>query len=226
MRRFFDELTELKIQQGELPEPRAKKVKQTPLDLAIQEAGGPLLDALPPAGLETSITQPGQSDLLPIPQSMLQPTPYEAETVTHKKGGRPKLPLFSVRPCRQKTRTQKIMEFIRDFALKNGENVDDILWTLLTLRVKGSGNLELSNDLEKLYKHWSMYVSNNGYEVNPPAQYGNVMTLLNPMQQNLQVGAGQGMEVDMNPSDPMYQMRLNMDNPMMVPTDQNEITSV
>ena len=71
-----------------------------------------------------------------------------------------------------------------------------------------------------------MYVSNNGYEVNPPAQYGNVMTLLNPMQQNLQVGAGQGMEVDMNPSDPMYQMRLNMDNPMMVPTDQNEITSV
>lgn len=253
MRRFFDELTELKMQQGELAESRPKKVKQTPLDLTMQDTATPILDALPPSGLETSMGQPAHADLLPLSQTMLQSTAYDpdvpsaattpsttattptaASVAAHRKGGRPKQPLFSVRPCRQKTRTQKIMEFIRDFATRNGENVDDILWTLLTLRVKGSGNNELSDELAKLYKHWTNYINSASIEAPPAAPFGGMMTLINPLPQNLQhnlpqsmpVGNAPGMEVDMNAPDSMYQMRLNMDNTIMVSGDQNEITTV
>ena len=62
-------------------------------------------------------------------------------------------------PASSKARTAKVMSYIRTFATENQENVDDILWSLLILRVKGSGNAEISNDLDRLYQVWSRFIS-------------------------------------------------------------------
>lgn len=48
MRRFFDELNEVKLQQGELPDPRGKK-KSPGIDIALQEPapGALAIDTIP-----------------------------------------------------------------------------------------------------------------------------------------------------------------------------------
>ena len=216
MRRFFDELNEVKLQQGELPESRGKK-KSAGLDIALQETSQSALsiDAITAGGLEPAgMPHAQQGELmgaLGVSQSII-PAGFDAEVPTHKKGGRPKMPLFSVRPTRQKSRTAKIMEYIREFALKNSENVDEILWTLLMLRVKGSGNQEVGGELEKLYKSWMMYVTNT-----PMEPMANQMVMM-PSMQNLPVGGDQAISIDMAGNDQMY--------PIMMSADQNEVTSV
>ena len=216
MRRFFDELNEVKLQQGELPDPRGKK-KSPGIDIALQEPapGALAIDTIPAGGLDPAGMVHGQQGelmgSLGVSSTML-PAGFEAEVSTHKKGGRPKMPLFSVRPTRQKSRTAKIMEYIREFALKNSENVDEILWTLLMLRVKGSGNQEVGGELEKLYKSWVMYVTNT-----PVESVASQMVMM-PSMQNLPVGGDQAISIDMAGNDQMY--------PIMMSADQNEVTSV
>ena len=85
-----------------------------------------------------------------------------------KKGGRPKLPLFSVRPNRQKSRTSEVMAYIRKFAVKNQENVDEILWSLLMLRVQGSNNQVIAQELKRLYGEWLKFISPDSETLNPP----------------------------------------------------------
>lgn len=217
MRRFFDELNEVKLQQGEIPDPRGKK-KSAGIDIALQETSQNALaiDAIPAGGLDPAVIPHGQQGeligSLGVSPSMMPPAGFETEVPTHKKGGRPKMPLFSVRPTRQKSRTAKIMEYIREFALKNSENVDEILWTLLMLRVKGSGNQEVGGELEKLYKNWMMYVTNTSVE--PIAS----QMVMMPSMQNLPVGGDQAISIDMAGNDQMY--------PIMMSADQNEVTSV
>ena len=90
--------------------------------------------------------------------------------------------------------------------------MDEILWTLLMLRVKGSGNQEVGGELEKLYKSWMMYVTNT-----PVESVASQMVMM-PSMQNLPVGGDQAISIDMAGNDQMY--------PIMMSADQNEVTSV
>ena len=133
MQRFFEELDELKIQQGEAVEPRAKKMKlQQPIDMIEISGAAPM--AIPEMGGAMEASGMGHSGELMggIAGAAIPTVEYDDAPLT-KKGGRPKLPLFSVRPNRQKSRTSEVMAYIRKFAVKNQENVDEILWSLLML---------------------------------------------------------------------------------------------
>lgn len=50
------------------------------------------------------------------------------------------------------------------------------------------------------------------------------MSIMPPMQQNVPVSNNQTIDVDLGGNDQLYQMRMAMDNAMLVPTDQSEIT--
>ena len=242
MSRFFEELNELKMQQGELPDQRGRKSKRhviSPSAARDSQNEMPIdsMNTLDPSGVphpnQTDMLSPlpvnqaphvGNAPSLPVNHSVVASAGFEPEPTTQKKGGRPKLPLFSVRPSRQKARISKVMEFIRSFALKNRENVDDILWTLLILRVKGSGNVDISNELAKLYKHWNVYVSNACFDSGRSNQISNLMSMMPPIQQNLPVSNNQTIDVDIGGNDQLYPMRIAIDNAILVPTDQSEIT--
>ncbi|KAK8797219.1 hypothetical protein WA158_004429 [Blastocystis sp. Blastoise] len=136
MKRFYDDLADVKQQystddsNGSLKGKKSKLIANTPLDTVRNDLSDENRDDM---GLGVI------SDLKSL----------------GKKGGRPKLPLFSVQPCRQRFRTIEIMQYIRDFALQHDENVDDILWSLLIQRVKGSGYKEIGDMLQQLCKRWS-----------------------------------------------------------------------
>ena len=91
MRRFFDELNEVKLQQGELPDPRGKK-KSPGIDIALQEPapGALAIDTIPAGGLDPAGMVHGQQGelmgSLGVSSTML-PAGFEAEVATHKKGG-------------------------------------------------------------------------------------------------------------------------------------------
>lgn len=171
MKRFFDELNELKIQNGEIIESRHNKRQKMNSDIIIGVDGSSINYEIPTTIDPSAMAQPSSELLTQLPPGThpvsISPTlptnmnPPEVFTeTTGKKGGRPKLRLFSVRPNRQKMRVSRIMQYIRSFAVENQENVDDILWSLLMLRVKGSGNSDIYGELEKLYQIWDRYISN------------------------------------------------------------------
>lgn len=168
MQRFFEELDELKIQQGEAVEPRAKKMKlQQPIDMIEISGAAPM--AIPEMGGAMETSGMGHSGELMggIAGAAIPTVEYDDAPLT-KKGGRPKLPLFSVRPNRQKSRTSEVMAYIRKFAVKNQENVDEILWSLLMLRVQGSNNQVIAQELKRLYGEWLKFISPDSETLNPP----------------------------------------------------------
>ena len=169
MQRFFEELDELKIQQGEAVEPRAKKMKlQQPIDVIEIQGAAPM--AIPEMGgaIETAAISHSGELMGGIAGTAIPSVEYEGEIPLTKKGGRPKLPLFSVRPNRQKSRTSEVMTYIRKFAVKNQENVDEILWSLLMLRVQGSNNQAIAQELTRLYREWLKFISPDSETLNPP----------------------------------------------------------
>lgn len=169
MQHFFEELDELKIQQGEAVEPRAKKMKlQQPIDVIEIPGAAPM--AIPEMGgaMETSTMGHSGELMGGIASTAIPSVEYESDIPLTKKGGRPKLPLFSVRPNRQKSRTSEVMSYIRKFAVKNQENVDEILWSLLMLRVQGSNNQVIAQELKRLYGEWLKFISPDSETLNPP----------------------------------------------------------
>ena len=84
--------------------------------------------------------------------------------------------------------------------------------------------MDISNELTKLYKHWNVYVSNACFDSGRSNQISGLMSIMPPMQQNVPVSNNQTIDVDLGGNDQLYQMRMAMDNAMLVPTDQSEIT--
>ena len=131
MKQFFAELNELKIQNGEIIEPRHKRQKITNEVNLLGTDTATINYEIPPPIDNTGIPQPptelitqiNQTQPLPVTQAVplagsVPPTEMFNE-VSNKKGGRPKLRLFSVRPNRQKMRVARIMDYIRGFAVQN-----------------------------------------------------------------------------------------------------------
>lgn len=249
MKHFFDELNELKKQNGELIEPRPKRQK-VGNDMNIISVDGSSINydittAIDPTGMSQPpnelIAQMAQNSVAsmnpghPLPTTMTSQisnpltstmnTPDVYNEVGNKKGGRPKLRLFSVRPNRQKMRVARIMQFIRTFALENQENVDDILWSLLMLRVKGSGNNDLYRELEKLYQAWDQIISNTG-DVPPPGDMQAIPSVtiqppLGPGGQNPQLGVD---IVSMQNADNDYPIHaIQMDGSNILVTENPEL---
>ena len=240
MKQFFTELNELKIQNGEIIEPRHKRQKITN-EVNLLGTDNPTINyEIPPPPIDNTgipqpptelITQINQTQPLPVtqPVPLVNPvtSPEMFNEVSNKKGGRPKLRLFSVRPTRQKMRVARIMDYIRSFAVQNQENVDDILWSLLMLRVRGSGNTEIFNELEKLYQMWERFITNN----EPPSDMQPVQQV--PMQpaMNHPPAPGNQIAVELGPlPQPMqgaeaeYSIHgLPMDNPTILENVQPEL---
>lgn len=223
MEKFFEELNSVRTQTGDLPEQPAKRAKLSPMDVLTvndQPATTINLGDIPTSmgGAELG------ADAGEAPQQMVEN--FEPEQASVRKGGRPKLPLFSVRTSRQKARTAKVMNFIRSFAIENQENVDDILWSLLILRVKGSGNADITNNLERLYQAWAQYVSS------VPMENMQGVAAIQPMAlQGMAPPVAQltGDMVQLQPQTihqpeteyPMHQMSIDAGN--MLEADQNDI---
>ena len=84
--------------------------------------------------------------------------------------------------------------------------------------------MDISDELTKLYKHWNVYVSNACFDSGRSNQISGLTSIMPPMQQNVPVSNNQTIDVDLGGNDQLYQMRMAMDNAMLVPTDQSEIT--
>lgn len=241
MEKFFEELNNVRSPSSEVSDP-SKRIKMNPLDvLGVGDAPTTTINLgdIPTTiggGAELGGENPEQ------PQPMVTES-YETDQPSVRKGGRPKLPLFSVRTSRQKARTAKVMSYIRTFATENQENVDDILWSLLILRVKGSGNAEISNDLDRLYQVWSRFISS------VPAEQMQGVTQIQPISiqgamqgamQGTMQGAMQGMaptqvaqlsgdmvqlqQQAIHPSEGEYPIHpISMDGSAILEQDQNDI---
>lgn len=233
MEKFFEELNNVRSPSSEVSDP-SKRIKMNPLDvLGVSDAPTTTINLgdIPTTiggGAELGGENPEQ------PQPMVTES-YETDQPSVRKGGRPKLPLFSVRTSRQKARTAKVMSYIRTFATENQENVDDILWSLLILRVKGSGNTEICNDLDRLYQVWSRFISS------VPAEQMQGVTQIQPISiQGAMQGAMQGMaptqvaqlsgdivqlqQQAIHPSEGEYPIHpISMDSSAMLEQDQNDI---
>lgn len=169
MKKFYDELNEVKMQAANEDLNKSKK-KSLTLTInnsvvnATNNAAASVTNGTNPLTTASS-TNPSELSVNPMGETALSVNPADQSGATSltmmqdskamKRGGRPKMPLFSVQPCRQKYRTNQIMQYIRDFAIDHDENVDDILWSLLIQRVKGSGYKEIADLLQQLCKRWS-----------------------------------------------------------------------
>ena len=219
MEKFFDELNNVRSQTGDLPDQSAKRSKMSPIDvLTVNDQPATTINL---GDIPTTMSAPELgTDTNDAPQPIVTEN-YEPDQGNVRKGGRPKLPLFSVRTSRQKARTAKVMNYIRSFAMENQENVDDILWSLLILRVKGSGNAEITNNLERLYQVWTQYVSSVSVESLQSVSSIQPMSLPVAQLTGDMVQLQQQTIHQPESEYPMHQMSIDTGN--MLEADQNDI---